>query len=91
MIAIYGLSPRHRLKDAGPAAEPSLFERHYTPDTRSALPAIELSSHEPLLGIAATAGFEHAQAVALETLRGWETSPGSDLPYALVAHRPSET
>jgi hypothetical protein len=56
--------------------------------TRSALPAMQLRSHEPLVQAAAAAGFQPITITALETLRGWETSPGSDLPYALAAHRP---
>ncbi len=87
VIAIYGLAPSSEPKPVDASPEPSLFERHYTQQTRSALPALQLSSHELLLQAAANAGFEPVTTTPLDALRGWETSPGSDLPYALVAHR----
>ena len=43
--------------------------------------------HDYLLGVAATAGFVDVTVTPLEVVRGWETSPGSDLPYALVGYR----
>ncbi len=92
VVAVYGLSP---LMPTGPASddedrsdEPGLFERCYTPETRAALTAMQLSDHDYLLGVAATAGFVDVTVTPLEVVRGWETSPGSDLPYALVGYRP---
>jgi len=72
-----------------PTPEPGLFDRHYTAETRTALPAMHLSDHEPLLQAAGSAGFRDLSATALNMVRGWETSPGSDLPYALVGYRPA--
>jgi len=93
VIAIYGLSPAPQSTAPShaddPAPEPGLFERHYTPRTRSALPTMHLSDHEPLLRAAVSAGFRDLSATALNMVRGWETSPGSDLPYALVGYRPA--
>jgi len=92
VVTVYGLSPR---TPTGPASsaedrgdEPGFFERYYTPETRAALPAMHLSDHGYLLDVAATAGFVDVTVTPLEIVRGWETSPGSDLPYALVGYRP---
>lgn len=90
VIAFYGLSPAEDSEPANAGDEPSLFERHYTAEARSELPAMHLSSHDPLLQAATDAGFERVSTMAIHSLQGWETSPGSDLPYALVAYRPAE-
>lgn len=90
VIAIYGLAPASGSEPTDPNLKPGLFERHYTQQTRSALPAMQLSSHELLLKAAANAGFDPVTTTPLDALQGRETSPGSDLPYALVAHRPTE-
>ena len=92
VIAIYGLSPATESEPgnaAAPGREPGLFERHYTVETRTALAAMHLSDHEPLVRFAASAGFRDVSGTALDMVRGWETSPGSDLPYALVGYRPA--
>jgi ubiquinone/menaquinone biosynthesis C-methylase UbiE len=92
IVAIYGLSPAATPgppPDDHPDQEPDLFERHYTAETRAALTAMHLSDHQPLVRAAADAGFQDVEAVALDLVRGWETSPGSDLPYALVGRRPT--
>jgi SAM-dependent methyltransferase len=93
MVAIYGLSaaagsdppPDTDAEDSG--NEPTLFERHYTPATRKELTAMYLTGHEPLVAAADAAGFRDVEVIPLEMVRGWETSPGSDLPYALSATR----
>lgn len=90
VIAIYGLSPPDESAATSSGSEPSLFERHYNADTRSALPAMRLSTHEPLQRAAASAGFQRVRIEPLQSLEGWETSPGSSLPYALLAERPPE-
>jgi hypothetical protein len=46
-----------------------------------------LTGHQSLLTAAAAAGFRDVEVIPLEMVRGWETSPGSDLPYALSATR----
>lgn len=93
MVAIYGLSaaagseppPDADAEDSG--HEPSLFERHYTPETREELTAMYLTGHESLVTAADAAGFRDVEVIPLENFRGRETSPGSDLPYALSATR----
>ena len=93
MVAIYGLSaaagaeppPDPDAKDSG--QEPTLFERHYTPKTREELTAMYLADHESLVTAADAAGFRDVEVIPLEMVRGRETSPGSDLPYALSATR----
>jgi SAM-dependent methyltransferase len=93
MVAIYGLPaaagsqppPGADAKDSG--HEPTLFERHYTPETQQELTAMYLAGHEPLVAAAGAAGFHHVEVIPLEMVRGWETSPGSDLPHALSATR----
>lgn len=88
-MAIYGLSAAEQ--PDGPAPEvddaPALFSRHYTSETRAALPAMRLFDHEPLRRAAEQAGLVGVTETPLERVKGWETSPGSDLPYALVGHR----
>ena len=93
MVAIYGLSaaagsqppPDADAEDCG--QESTLFERHYTPETREELTAMYLTGHEPLVTAADAAGFRNVEVIPLEMVRGWETSPGSVLPYALSATR----
>lgn len=93
VVTVYGLSPPTPTVPESNAEvcgdEPGFFERYYTPETRAALPAMHLSDHDYLLDVAAAAGFVDVAVTALEVLRGWETSPGSDLPYALVGYRPA--
>jgi NADPH:quinone reductase-like Zn-dependent oxidoreductase/SAM-dependent methyltransferase len=94
MVAIYGLSAAARSEPPSDAdaedsgQQPTLFERHYTPQTRQELTAMHLADHELLITAAAAAGFRDVTVIPLEMVRGWETSPGSDLPYALSATRP---
>lgn len=91
VVAIYGLAPATR--DSTPTAAPDeagradLFARHYTEQVQAALPAIHLHDHEPLRRSAVEAGFSDVRVVRLTTVTGWETSPGSDQPYALVCFR----
>lgn len=94
MVAIYGLAARtHRAPppEAGNGEQPGLFERHYTPEVQATLGALHLSEHDYLLEVAAAAGFGDVSVSALEIVRGWETSPGSDLPYALLGHRHTDS
>jgi len=80
VVAIFGLTPAEATAGNGP----------YTAQTRAQLPAMHLADHEVLVRIATAAGFRGVRAIALDALRGWETSPGSDLPYALVGYRTPE-
>jgi ubiquinone/menaquinone biosynthesis C-methylase UbiE len=93
MIAIYGFSaaagpepPRDpNAKDSG--QEPTFFERHYDADVRELLTAMYLADHQPLVTAADAAGFRDVEVIPLEMVRGWETSPGCYLPYALSGTR----
>lgn len=67
--------------------EPTLFERHYAADVREELTAMHLADHQSLVTAADAAGFRDVEVIPLEIVRGWETSPGSDLPYALSGTR----
>lgn len=77
VVAIYGLAPPGA-PDEGP----------YTAATRAQLPAMHLEDHDVPVRVAEAAGFGNISTTALQALRGWETSPGSDLPHALIGHRP---
>lgn len=77
VVAIYGLAP--------PGAPD---EGLYTAATRDQLPAMHLEDHDIPVQAAEDAGFRHISTTALHALRGWETSPGSDLPHALTGYRP---
>jgi hypothetical protein len=46
-----------------------------------------LADHQPLVIAADAAGFRAVEVIPLDMVRGWETSPGSYLPYALSAVR----
>ncbi|MGH3505110.1 MAG: hypothetical protein ACRDQA_30090 [Nocardioidaceae bacterium] len=88
VLAIYGLSPAAPPPGRSGGHELDLFHRHYNPATLAELAAFHLLDHRPLVDAGTAAGFREVTTTALETLRGWETSPGSDLPYALVGYRP---
>lgn len=94
MVAIYGLAAPTQPEppaEAGNGEPPGLFERHYTTEVQATLRAMHLSEHDYLLEVAGAAGFGDISVSALEIVRGWETSPGSDLPYALLGHRAQTT
>lgn len=65
-----------------------MFTRHYTPATQAALDAMHLETHDRLITAAQQAGLTHVEITALTGVRGWQTAPGSHLPYALTAHHP---
>ncbi len=91
VVAIYGLAPSPQDPPAPDTdatnEDVHFFERYYTPETQAALPAMHLSDHEVLVRAATAAGFRDVRTTALEMVRGWETSPGSNLPYALIGFR----
>lgn len=90
VVVIYGLAGSLPAAQGAGEAEPTLFQRHYSPETQAKLTAMHLTDHDYPLQVAAAAGFGDLSAVPLEMVRGWETSPGSDLPYALVGYRASD-
>lgn len=87
ILAIYGLAPAAPHDTADADSEPGPFERYYNHETQAELPAMRLADHSPLVEIATAAGFRNVTVSTLEVLRGWETSPGSDVPNALVCYR----
>lgn len=87
VVAIYGLAPAAPASDADAESGPGLFERYYNQQTQADLPAMRLADHALLLDIAASAGFRDATISTLDGLRGWETSPGSQVPSALACYR----
>jgi ubiquinone/menaquinone biosynthesis C-methylase UbiE len=94
VVAIYGLAD-HTTDEPDQAEKPTrdpagLFQQAYTSQTRALLPAMQLTDHDPLLQIAEQAGFVEVTTSPLTMVRGWETSPGSDQPYALVGRRPDQ-
>lgn len=88
VVVIYGLADRPEPERTEPEQRTGPFHRTYNDEVRAALSAIELDDHGPLIELAAAAGFTDVTVRPLPRLRGWETSPGSQLPYALVGHRP---
>jgi SAM-dependent methyltransferase len=90
VLAIYGLAPAAPLDAGNDGPEPGIFERYYNHETQAELPAMRLADHAPLLEIATAAGFHNVTISTLDMLRGWETSPGSDVPNALVCYRSSD-
>lgn len=65
----------------------NLLTEYYTPATTAALPAMRLETHDRLVAAADAAGFTDINVATLDTVRGWEASPGSQQPYALIGHR----
>lgn len=87
-ISIYGINPEGG--DPPPdqeGVEADLFSTHYTPAVQALLPAMHLPGHEPVTRMATAAGFDNIEIVKLESVTGWEASPGAFQPYALIAHR----
>ncbi|MFC7621629.1 hypothetical protein [Microlunatus sp. GCM10028923] len=85
---IYGLADRPAPEPVPPEQRAGLFQRTYTDEIRTALAAMYLDDHGPLIELAEAAGFADVTVRPLNRLAGWENSPGSRLPYALVGHRP---
>ncbi|GAB3749250.1 hypothetical protein GCM10028864_22690 [Microlunatus parietis] len=90
VAVIYGLADRPPPQSAAPEQRAGLFQRTYTDETRAALTAMYLDDHGPLIELAEAAGFADVTVRPLTRLTGWENSPGSALPYALVGYRPVE-
>lgn len=89
-ICIYGVNP----EPADPSSPPDqrdwradIFSSYYIPEVQALLPAMRLSDHEPVIRLARAAGFDDVEIVELESVKGWEASPGAFQPCALVARR----
>lgn len=72
-----------------PAKEAAgLFERHYTKETRAALPAMQLSAVEPVAAMFEAAGFVDVAAGELAAVHALAEHPPSARPwYVIVARR----
>ena len=67
---------------------PNLFDRHYTPETRAALPAMQLTTAEPIAALFREAGFASATIGNLAAVHKVAEDPPSPQPwYVVVAHR----
>ena len=81
----------HWFREEQPSAdakEASLFERHYTPDTRSALPLMLATSPEPALALFRKAGFTSVELSYLSQVHAQARHPPSDDPWFVVVARP---
>ncbi|HEY7295049.1 MAG TPA: class I SAM-dependent methyltransferase [Dehalococcoidia bacterium] len=68
---------------------PNLFDQHYTPETRAALPAMQLTTVEPIVGLFEAAGFASVTIGDLAAVHAVAANPPSPQPwYVVVAHRP---
>jgi SAM-dependent methyltransferase len=67
---------------------PDLFGEHYTEETRAALPAMHLSSVEPIVGMFVEAGFSDVQMSDLASVHALaEDPPGAEPWYVITARR----
>ena len=68
--------------------EPGLFERHYTKETREALPAMGWVRVDPVADLFARAGFSQVTVSDLADVHRMAENPPSAQPwYVVVAHR----
>jgi SAM-dependent methyltransferase len=86
VVAIDG----HWFRDEPPstdAREPDLFERHYVPETRAALPLMMATDPERAISLFREAGFTDVQLSYLSEVHAVADEPPSHDPwYAIVAH-----
>ncbi|KAA8886235.1 class I SAM-dependent methyltransferase [Nocardia colli] len=85
-VCIYGVNS----EAGGPPVDQrkaELFAGYYTREVQSLLPAMRLADHEPVIRLANGAGFDDVEIVELESVQGWEASPGAFQPCAIIAHR----
>jgi SAM-dependent methyltransferase len=74
--------------DSGPDT-PALFARHYTNETRAALPAMQWTSVGPVAAMFKEAGFTQVTTGDLGAVHALSEAPPSSQPwYVVVAHRP---
>ncbi len=70
-------------------AAPNLFDGHYTPETRAALPAMQLTTAEPVAAQFREAGFASVTVGNLAAVHAVAEDPPSRQPwYVVVARRP---
>jgi SAM-dependent methyltransferase len=70
------------------AEEPGLFDRHYTGETRSALPVMAAVNPEPVVATFERAGFTKIAVSYLASVHAVAERPPSDKPwYVIVAQR----
>ncbi len=64
---------------------PGLFDRHYTRETRAALPVMGFRSTEPLAELFRAAGFARVTISDLTAVHAASVQPGDTIPYRLIA------
>jgi SAM-dependent methyltransferase len=65
---------------------PELFQQHYTPETQEALPAMQLSTLEPIKAMLKVAGFGQIRVSSLSSVHALAENPPSSEPwYVIVA------
>jgi len=88
VVAIDGFWFAQPSEDGAADEGPNLFDQHYTPETRAALPAMQLSTVEPVAALLAEAGFASVTVGDLAAVHAVAEDPPSTRPwYVLVAQR----
>ncbi|HZQ37733.1 MAG TPA: methyltransferase domain-containing protein [Dehalococcoidia bacterium] len=88
VVAIDGFWFAQASDDAAADAAPNLFDQHYTPETRAALPAMQLTTAEPIAALCKQAGFASVTIGDLAAVHAVADDPPSSRPwYVVVAHR----
>jgi SAM-dependent methyltransferase len=90
LVAIdgYWFRPEAEPTQSGETDEPDLFDRHYTIETRAALPAMSFTSPAPLVAMLERAGFESVEVSDLAGVHALAEDPPSAEPwYVVVARR----
>ena len=74
--------------EGGKTREQDLFDHHYTPDTRAALPMMGFTNAAPLVAMLERAGFEDVEVSDLAGVHALAEDPPSAEPwYVVVARR----
>ena len=90
VVAIDGhwFRPESEAIDGGETDEADLFARHYTIETRAALPAMSFTSPAPVVAMLERAGFEGVEVSDLAGVHALAEDPPSSEPwYVVVARR----
>ena len=83
IVAIDGFWFRDSVSEDDAESEPGPFERYYTPDTRAALPVMQLDDAAAVAALFEAVGFAEVRAVDLTTLPNHDA--GGEIPYMIIA------